>query len=126
MNTEDIKLIKGGCLIEMQNIPDKSVDCIICDLPYGVTACKWDIVIPFGKLWEQYNRIIKDNGAICLFGIEPFSSALRTSNLKMYKYDWVWKKTRKLGFTNAKNKPLNDYECISVFSKGFCANGSKK
>ena len=73
----------------MKDIRDGSIDCIICDLPYGTTACKWDVIIPFDKLWEQYERIIKDNGAIVLFGAEPFSSMLRMSNLKMYKYDWV-------------------------------------
>lgn len=114
---EDIKLIKGDCLVEMQNIPDKSIDCIICDLPYGTTACKWDTIIPFDKLWEQYNRIIKDNGAICLFGSEPFSSMLRMSNLKMYKYDWYWVKSKPNGFQHANNKPMKTVETISVFSK---------
>ena len=82
-------IIKADCLEAMKLIPDKAIDCIICDLPYGTTDCKWDVVIPFDKLWEQYNRIIKNNGAICLFGSEPFSSMLRMSNLKMYKYDWM-------------------------------------
>ena len=82
-------LILGDCLIEMQNIPDGSVDMILCDLPYGTTACKWDSVIPFAPLWEQYERIIKDDGAIVLFGSEPFSSRLRLSNIKFYRYDWV-------------------------------------
>ena len=76
-------------------------------------------------MWEQLKRIIKPNGAIVLFGSEPFSSALRMSNIKMYKYDWIWNKTRALGFTNAKNKPMNKHEIISVFSDGTCANGSK-
>ena len=119
----DLKL--GDCLEIMKEIQDKSIDMILCDLPYGRTACKWDIVIPFEPLWEQYNRIIKDNGAIVLFGTEPFSTELRHSNLKMYKYDWIWCKSRALGFTNAKNKPLNKHENICVFSKGTCANGSK-
>ena len=74
----------------MKDIPDKSIDMILCDLPYGTTACKWDVVIPFEPLWKQYNRIIKDNGAIVLFGNEPFASHLRLSNLKNYKYDWIW------------------------------------
>ena len=120
-----INLMHGDCLELMKTIDDKSVDMILCDLPYGTTACKWDNVKPFEPLWEQYNRIIKDNGAIVLFGSEPFSSKLRLSNLKMYKYDWVWVKSRALGFTNAKNKPMNKHELISVFSKGTCANGSK-
>ena len=82
----------GDCLELMKDIPDGSIDMILCDLPYGTTACKWDTVIPFEPLWEQYNRVIKDNGAIVLFGSEPFSTELRHSNLKNYKYDWVWKK----------------------------------
>ena len=89
---DNITLWQGDCLEMMKNIPDKSIDCIICDLPYGTTACKWDSVIPFEPLWEQYNKIIKDNGAIVLFGSEPFSSKLSMSNLKMFKYDWVWGK----------------------------------
>ena len=92
MKAIDAKLIHGDCLIEMNNIPDKSIDMILCDLPYGTTKCSWDIIIPFDKLWEQYNRIIKDNGAIVLFGQEPFSSLLRCSNLKDYKYDIYWEK----------------------------------
>ena len=98
---------------------------ILCDLPYGTTACKWDTIIPFDKLWEQYNRVIKDNGSIVLFGQEPFSSALRLSNLNNYKYDWYWRKSRPSGFTNAKLKPLKDIEIISVFSKSSTANGAK-
>ena len=111
-----IELLKGDCLELMKDIPDKSIDMILCDLPYGTTACKWDNVIPFEPLWEQYNRVIKDNGAICLFGSEPFSSALRMSNIKNFKYDWIWEKSRALGFTHCKNKPMNKYENISVFS----------
>ena len=113
----DIKLIHGDCLEEMKNIPDKSIDMILCDLPYGTTNCSWDIVIPFESLWEQYNRIIKDNGAIVLFGSEPFSSALRMSNIKNYKYDWVWEKSKATGFLNAKKRPLVAHEYIHVFYK---------
>lgn len=120
-----IELYNADCLDKMKDIPDGSIDMILCDLPYGITACKWDTVIPFEPLWEQYNRIIKDNGAIVLFGREPFASKLRLSNLQMYKYDWIWEKSKALGFTNAKNKPLNKHELISVFSRGTCANGSK-
>ena len=80
---------QGDCLVEMDKIADKSIDMILCDLPYGTTACSWDIIIPFDKLWEQYKRIIKDKGVIVLFGSEPFSSLLRTSNLDWYKYDWI-------------------------------------
>ena len=82
----EIILKQGDCLELMKDIPDKSIDMILCDLPYGTTQCKWDSIIPFENLWEQYNRIIKNNGAICLFGQEPFSSTLRLSNLKNFKY----------------------------------------
>lgn len=115
----------GECIETMSNIPDKSIDCIICDLPYGTTTCSWDTIIDFPLLWEQYKRIIKDNMAIVLFGQEPFSSLLRCSNLDWFKYDWYWKKARPSGFTNAKLKPLKDVEIISVFSNGKTANGSK-
>ena len=107
----------GDCLELMKTIDDKSVDMILCDLPYGTTKCKWDIVLPFDKLWEQYNRIIKDNGAVVLFGIEPFSSELRISNLKNYRYDYVWKKNKGTGFLNANRMPLRSHEMISVFYK---------
>ena len=112
-----IKLLQGDCLELMKNIPDGSVDMILCDLPYGVTACKWDNVIPFEPLWEQYNRIIKDNGAICLFGTEPFSSHLRLSNIKNYKYDWVWIKPQVTNIGKSHRQPLRCNENISVFYK---------
>ena len=110
-----IELWHGDCLELMKNIPDGSVDLILTDPPYGTTACKWDSVIPFEPMWEQLNRIIKPNGAICLFGSEPFSSALRMSNIKNYRYDWYWNKTKPVGFANAKKMPLKDVESISVF-----------
>lgn len=110
-------LIHGDCLELMKNIPDGSVDMILCDLPYGTTACKWDTVIPFEPLWEQYNRIIKDNGAIVLFGSEPFASQLRLSNLKMYRYDWIWEKAKATLFTQCKKRPLSANENILVFYK---------
>jgi len=113
-----IQLIKGDCLIEMQNIPDKSIDCIICDLPYGTTACKWDTIIPFEPLWAQYKRIIKDNGAIVLFGSEPFSTILRMSNLKDFKYDWIWNKERGVGMSTVKIRPMKQHEIVSIFSNG--------
>lgn len=125
MNLENVKLFQGDCLELMKEIPDGSIDMILCDLPYGTTACKWDTVIPFEPLWEQYNRIIKDNGAIVLFGSEPFSTKLRNSNLKMFKYDWVWDKVSPFGFLDCKFRPLKVHEIISVFSKGGCSNGSK-
>ena len=121
----EITLYHGDCLIEMNKIADKSVDLILTDPPYGTTACKWDCVIPFEPLWEQYNRIIKDNGAILLFGSEPFSSFLRMSNLKMYKYDWIWDKKTGLGFLDSKYRPLKQHEIIPVFGKGGVSNGSK-
>ena len=117
---KDIELWQGDCLELMNNIPDKSVDCIITDLPYGTTQCKWDTIIPFEPLWIQYNRIIKDNGAIVLFGTEPFSSHLRLSNLKNYKYDWIWSKTKPSNFLNCKKQPMRKYENISVFYKKQC------
>lgn len=105
------------CLEGMKTIPDKSIDCIICDLPYGTTQCPWDSVIPFEKLWEQYNRIIKDNGAIILFGCEPFSSTLRLSNVKMYKYDLIWQKEKPTNFFQLKRRPGKLTEYIHVFYK---------
>lgn len=113
-----INLMHGDCLELMKTIDDKSVDMILCDLPYGCTAARnWDNVIPFKPLWEQYNRIIKNNGAVVLFGIEPFSSELRLSNLKNYRYDWIWKKNVGTGFLNANRMPMRSYEMISVFYK---------
>jgi DNA modification methylase len=114
------KIIHGDCLEVMQEIPDRFVDMILCDLPYGTTACKWDTVIPFEPLWAQYERIIKTNGAIVLFGSEPFSSALRMSNIKNYRYDWVWVKSRKTGFLNAKKRPLPNHENVLVFYNSRC------
>jgi DNA modification methylase len=110
-----INLLHGDCLELMKNIPDKSIDAIITDPPYGTTACKWDSVIPFDLMWEQLNRIIKPNGAIVLFGSEPFSSALRMSNIKNYKYDWIWKKNTGSGFATAKFMPMKYHEIISIF-----------
>ena len=118
------RIYNEDCLEGMKRIPDQSIDCIICDLPYGTTSCKWDNILPFDKLWEQYNRIIKSNGVICLFGSEPFSSYLRMSNIKHYKYDWIWKKTTSTGFQHAKNMPLKNYEIISVFSNGSMGHKS--
>ena len=110
----------GDCLELMKSIPDGSIDMILCDLPYGTTDCKWDSVIPFEPLWEQYNRIIKDNGAICLFGSEPFSSKLRMSNITKYRYDWIWEKHKPSNFALAKKQPMKYYETISVFYKKQC------
>lgn len=90
---------------------------ILCDLPYGTTQCKWDTIIPFDELWRQYNRTIKDNGAILLYGIEPFSSYLRISNIKNFRYDWIWEKDRHANFLFANKQPLKKHEIISVFYK---------
>lgn len=108
------------CFEGMPQIDDKSIDMILCDLPYGTTQCSWDIVIPFEPLWEEYKRIIKDNGAILLFGMEPFSSYLRLSNIEMFKYDWIWDKVKGTGFLNAKIQPMRNHEIISVFYKKQC------
>lgn len=105
------------CLEGMKLIPDKSINMILCDLPYGTTQCSWDIVLPFKELWKQYNRIIKNNGIIALFGSEPFSSKLRMSNIKYYKYDWIWEKSKATNFLNAKRQPLRAYENICIFYK---------
>ena len=113
-----IQLFKGDCLEVMKQIPDGSVDAIITDPPYGTTACKWDSVIPFDLMWEQLNRVIKPNGAIVLFGSEPFSSALRMSNIKNYKYDWIWDKITKTNHLNAKLQPLRRVENVIIFHKG--------
>ena len=112
-----IQLIKGECLEAMKQIPDGSIDAIITDPPYGTTACKWDSVIDFELMWEQLNRIIKPNGAIVLFGSEPFSSALRMSNIKNYKYDWKWDKVRGSNFATVKKRPFNSFEDVAVFYK---------
>lgn len=109
------RLLKGDCLELMKDIESGSIDAIITDPPYGTTACKWDSVIDFNLMWEQLNRIIKPNGAIVLFGSEPFSSALRMSNIKNYGYDWIWKKQKPTNFYQVKWQPLKEHENISVF-----------
>ena len=111
----DLRL--GDCLEVMKGIETGSIDAIITDPPYGTTACKWDSVIDFDLMWEQLNRIIKPNGAIVLFGSEPFSSALRMSNIKNYKYDWIWIKNKPTGAFLSKKQPLRKYENISLFYK---------
>lgn len=109
-------LVHADCFDVFPYIADKSVNLILCDLPYGSTQCKWDSILPFDKLWEQYNRIIKPNGAIVLFGAEPFSSLLRVSNIKNFKYDWIWDKKKAPNFRGVKSQPLIPYEVISVFN----------
>ena len=112
------EILLGDCLELMKNIPNGSIDAIITDPPYGTTACKWDSVIDFNLMWEQLNRVIKPNGAIVLFGSEPFSSALRMSNIKNYKYDWKWDKIIGSGFQVAKYKPMMRSEDICIFGTG--------
>lgn len=107
----------GDCLEIMHNIPDKSIDMILCDLPYGMTNNKWDSVIPLEELWTHYKRIIKDNGAIVLFGCQPFTSKLILSNEKMFRYTLVWEKNKFSDFLNAKRKPLKIHEDICIFYK---------
>lgn len=114
---DNYKLMFGDCLERMKEIPDGSIDLILTDPPYGTTACKWDNVIPFEPMWAELKRIIKPNGAIVLFGSELFSSMLRVSNLKMYKYDWVWDKKKPGAIGIAKYQPLRYTENIIVFYK---------
>ena len=110
-----IDLKKGDCLELMKDIPDGSVDMILCDLPYGTTRNKWDSIIPLDLLWEQYERVIKDNGAIVLFGSQPFTTALNNSNTKLYRYEWIWIKNNSTGFQLANKRPMKKHEIISVF-----------
>ena len=115
-NKKDNRIICGDCLEVMKDIPDKSVDMILCDLPYGTTACKWDTIIPFEPLWEQYKRIIKDNGAIVLTASQPFTSALVMSNIKDFRYCWVWNKKKGGNIMNLKSQPYKVHEDVCVFS----------
>ena len=114
---ENYEIYKGDCLELMKDIPDKSVDMILCDLPYGTTKCSWDIVIPFNELWKQYNRIIKDNGAIVLFSSQPFTTDLINSNRFMFRYDIIWNKMYGTDFALANKKPMKAHEIICVFYK---------
>lgn len=109
------QVLQGDCLELMKDIPDKSIDMILCDLPYGTTACKWDTIIPFELLWEQYKRIIKDNGAIVLTASQPFTSALVMSNPTWFRYEMIWSKNRGTGLFNAKKIPMKSHENILVF-----------
>ena len=115
IKTDNYTLLFGDCLERMKEIPDGSVDLTLTDPPYGTTQCNWDSVIPFEPMWSELKRIIKPNGAIVLFGAEPFSSLLRCSNIKNFKYDWVWEKSKATGFLNSKKQPLRAHEIISVF-----------
>ena len=114
---DKIKLLHGDCLELMKDIPDGSIDMILADLPYGTTACKWDTIIPFEPLWEQYKRIIKDNGAIVLFGSQPFTSALVMSKPRLFRHEWTWNKKSAANFMGAKYSPLKVTEDVLVFGK---------
>jgi site-specific DNA-methyltransferase (adenine-specific) len=120
--TENYKLYNGDCLKVMDLLIEQciKVDAIITDPPYGTTACKWDTIIPFDEMWERLNKLIKPNGAVILFGSEPFSSALRMSNIKNYKYDWIWNKVISAGHLVAKYRPMQQTELISVFYTKKC------
>lgn len=122
-----INLYNDDCFYIMSYIEDKSIDLILCDLPYGTTACKWDSVLPLDHLWSEYKRIIKDRGIICLFGQEPFSSAVRMSNMDMYRYDWIWQKEKPSNFQLMGFQPGRVHENIMVFSKAkscYLKNGN--
>ena len=114
-----MKLIHGDCLEKMKDIMDKSIDMILCDLPYGTTACKWDTIIPFEPLWEQYNRVLADNGTIALFGSQPFTTKLIESNEKDFRYCWYWIKNQGTNFFHAKRMPIRKVEEICIFHKGI-------
>jgi DNA modification methylase len=116
MESKNIQLLHGDCLELMKTIPDESVDMVLCDLPYGTTACKWDSVIPFEPLWAQYNRILKEDGSIVLFSAQPFTSVMVNSNIKNYRHHWIWLKNRGTGFQVAKYRPMMKTEDIIVFS----------
>lgn len=113
-----INLIHGDCLVEMQNIPDKSIDMICADLPYGTTACKWDSVLPLDKLWIEYKRVLKDGGCLVFTGTQPFTTTLIASNLKMFKYELIWDKVLPTGFAIAKYQPMKQHENILIFGNG--------
>jgi site-specific DNA-methyltransferase (adenine-specific) len=111
------KIINADCLDILKQLPDKCVDLVLTDPPYGTTACSWDKIIPFNELWKQIERIRKDDCAVVLFGQEPFSSYLRISNIKEYKYDWIWEKQKASNFMSMKKQPARYHELISVFYK---------
>ena len=117
IKTDNYEIYKGDCLEAMKSIPDKSIDMILCDLPYGTTQNKWDAILPLDELWKHYNRIVKDDGAILLFGSQPFTTILNYSNISNYRYEWVWIKNNSTGFQLANKRPLKKHELISVFYK---------
>lgn len=113
----EIQMLQGDCLELLKDIPDGSIDMILCDLPYGTTGSKWDIVVDTNKLWSEYRRTVGDKGVIVLFGTEPFATIVRHEAIDLYKYDWIWRKPTVTGFAHARNMPLRDYENVMVFSK---------
>ncbi len=120
-----VQLFHGDCLEQFLNVPDRSVDLVLTDPPYGTTACKWDSVIPFEPMWKQVWRVLKPNGAAVFTASQPFTSALVMSQIEAFKYCWVWVKSRPSGFAQAKNMPLKNYEDVCVFSKGQIAHSGK-
>ena len=120
-----VSLYKGDCLTFMPQIPDGSVDMVLCDLPYGILACKWDSQIPLEPLWKEYERVIRPNGAIVLFATQPFTTTLISSRIDLYRYSWIWVKEKGSNFQLANIQPLKRTEDICVFSKARCANGAK-
>jgi len=119
------KIHNEDCLTGMKRIPDGSVDMILCDLPYGTTACAWDSIIPLDSLWTEYKRIIKPNHAIVLTASQPFTTVLTASNIGWLKYEWIWSKNRPTNFAHAKNKPMKKHENVLVFSSGTTVHASQ-
>ena len=119
-----IKLLQGDCLELLNQIPDNSVDMVLADLPYGTTACKWDSIIPLAPLWEQYKRVCKPGAAIVLTASQPFTTKLISSNMEMFKYCWVWEKSKATGYFDVQYRPMKNHEDICVFGLGGVSNGS--
>lgn len=122
---KQVELLHGDCLELLKDIPDGSVDMILCDLPYGTTGSKWDAVIDVKELWLEYRRVISNKGVIVLFGTEPFATLMRHEAIDLYKYDWIWRKTTVTGFAHARNMPLRDFENIMIFSNAPIGHKSK-
>lgn len=117
-NEVALRLIKGDCLQILSEIPDKSIDMVCCDLPYGTTACKWDVVLPLDVLWSHYRRVINDRGVIALTASQPFTSMVVMSNLPMFRHEWIWIKNRGSNFANTVREPMKEHESVLIFSKG--------
>lgn len=116
--SNSVQLYLGDCLDIMKDIPDHSVDMVLCDLPYGTTSCSWDVIIPFAPLWEQYHRVCKESGVIALFASQPFTSMLVMSNIQEYRHEWIWIKNRGSNFANTVREPMKEHEEILIFSRG--------